>query len=319
MPKNLWSGDRLMENFFEMLTYKRPMGTDTEEAFISRFLAPLGVERDEVGNIWKRIGESDVLWSSHTDTVHHSEGMQELKITDKRVSLADDEKSNCLGADCGTGVFIMTEMIKANKPGLYVFHRGEERGAHGSRHIAKDKTLLEGINKAIAFDRYGTTSVITHQGSRCCSDKFADSIIDQFDFMSKDNTGLFTDTANYDHIVAECTNLSVGYKHHHSNSEYQDLEYLAFFIKKMIELDADKLIVARDPNEVDNSHFSYGGWNGVDSEGYDFHPWNSHYTAEDKMFTLVKANPKATASLLKLYGITAEELLEHCFEYSGRV
>lgn len=305
-----------IETYFEMLTYRRPMDSDTEERFIEKFLGPLGVERDEVGNIWKRIGETDVLWSSHTDTVHHTEGMQTLKITDKRVSLAEDSNSNCLGADCGTGVFIMTEMIKANKPGLYVFHRGEERGAKGSCHIAKDKTLLEGINKAIAFDRYGTTSIITHQGGRCCSDKFADSIIEQFDFMSKDMNGIFTDTANYDHIVPECTNLSVGYDQHHSKSEFQDLEYLQFFIKKMIELDTNKLVVSRDPTVSyvsDTDYHLYGGW-GNDFE-YNFHPWNE----EDEFVTLVKNNPKAAASLMKLYGISSQELLEYCFEYSGQI
>lgn len=307
-----------LEPFFEMLTYRRPMDSDTEERFIEKFLGPLGVERDEIGNIWKRIGDSDVLWSSHTDTVHHIEGMQTLKITDHRVSLADSSNSNCLGADCTTGVFIMTEMIKAKKPGLYVFHRGEERGSKGSRHIAKTKTLLEGINKAIAFDRYGTKSIITHQGGRCCSDTFAESISEQLSFLSKDSTGLFTDTANYDHIVPECTNLSVGYDGHHGPNEWQNLTYLKFFIDEMLKLDTDLLTVERDPRLTDNDWGDWaGGWM---DDPYNFRPWGEEsptYSENDKLATLVKANPNATASLLNAYGITSDELLEFCFAYSG--
>lgn len=309
-----------MQTYFEMLTYRRPMDSDTEERFIEKFLHPLDVQRDEVGNIYKKIGDTDVLWSSHTDTVHMYEGSQKIQYTDRRVELAKDSSSNCLGADCTTGVFIMTEMIKANRPGLYVFHRGEERGAKGSRHIARDKTLLEGINKAIAFDRYGTGSVITHQGGRCCSDAFADSVAEQLPFLHKDPNGIFTDTASYDGIVAECTNFSVGYDEHHTRREYQDLEYLDFFIKQMLEFDASKLVVERDPSIVD---YGYGGYYGYGDmrDDYDPHPWSMdsvmEYTNEDKLLTLIKANPKATASLLSLYGITANELMEHCFEFKG--
>lgn len=301
-----------METFFEMLTYRRPMDSDTEERFIEKFLGPLDVERDEVGNIWKRIGDSDVLWSSHTDTVHAIEGMQSLNITNHMVSLAEGSNSNCLGADCTTGVYIMTEMIKANKPGLYVFHRGEERGAYGSRFIAKDKTLLEGINMAIAFDRYGTKSIITHQGmGRGCSDKFGDSLSEQLQFLDLDTGGIFTDTANYMDIVPECTNLSVGYDGHHTPKERQNLTYLRFFIDQMIGLDTTKLVVARDPSEHDYGW--YGGWAdfyGVGDDGWDQSP------KEDRMTKLIKSNPAATANLLTLYGISYNELTEHIFAFS---
>lgn len=305
-----------METFFEMLTYRRPMDSDTEERFIEKFLAPLGVERDGIGNLIKKIGDSNVLWSSHTDTVHAVEGMQALKITDRRVSLPEDSTSNCLGADCTTGVYIMTEMIKANRPGLYVFHRGEERGSKGSKFIAREKTLLEKIDIAIAFDRYGNNSVITHQGNRCCSDAFAQSVSDQLPFLKADSGGIFTDTANYDHIVSECTNLSVGYDHHHTSAEFQDLEYLDFFIGAMKVLDTNKLTVSRDPSTIDYSQ--YHGW----GAGYDFHNYGGMFFddlgEEEDMLTLIRGNPKAAMSLMKAYGITASELLEHCYAYSGR-
>jgi hypothetical protein len=324
-----------MEQFFEMLKYRRPMDSDTELEFIYKFLAPLGVEMDDAGNVYKRIGESNILWSSHTDTVHHSDGYQEIKVTDTRVMLAEGSGSNCLGADCGTGVYIMTEMIKANKPGLYVFHRGEEHGSHGSRHIAKEKTLLEGIEMAIAFDRHSNNSIITYQGGRCCSEEFSQSVSVQLPYLKSDPGGVFTDTANYDHIVPECTNLSVGYKGHHSPLEFQDLIYLDRFINDMIALDTSKLVVARDPKKA----AVFTGTSGIDWSGYglpeDFgrkeadddnsyaqFSWfadddNADLSETEKLAHLIRNNPFDAASLMMAYGITAAEFEEHCYATTG--
>lgn len=316
-----------IETFFEMLTYRRPMGSDTEERFIEKFLGPLGVERDEAGNLYKRIGESNVLWSSHTDTVHSMEGSQSLKISDHRVSLPEGSSSNCLGADCGTGVYIMTEMIKANKPGLYVFHRGEERGAHGSAFIAQQRTMLEDIQMAIAFDRYGVDSIITHQGGRCCSETFSRSVTEQIPYLKSDSGGIFTDTANYDHIVPECTNFSVGYYNHHTSREYQNIPYLVKFIEDMIALDTDKLAVARDPSfrepitygsSKGYSAYSFHPWGGMMDDGYD-DVFNADPREDDdqKMVALVRANPHDAMGLMKAYGITLEDFTEYCFATSG--
>ncbi len=287
------------------------MGSDTEKEFIGKFLEPLGVTMDAAGNVIKQIGESNVLWSSHTDTVHHKDGRQKITVTHENVMLATDNESNCLGADCTTGVYIMTEMIKANKPGLYVFHYGEERGASGSRFIAKNKKMLEGIDIAIAFDRYGFDSIITHQGGRCCSEEFSKSITEQMPHLKSDSGGVFTDTANYDHIVPECTNLSVGYNGHHSNFETQDLDYLKFFIPKIIALDTKQLVVHRDP-KAKTSVTDF--WDDDEMAA-----WEGYFSKRDDMTTLVKNNPAATADLLKLYGITSIELQEHIFATSQTV
>jgi hypothetical protein len=41
-----------------------------------------------------------------------------------------------------------------------------------------------------------------------------------------DNTGSFTDTANYVRLIPECTNVSVGYDHEHGPSEVLDVVHL---------------------------------------------------------------------------------------------
>jgi hypothetical protein len=135
---------------YEMLTYKRRDNSKTEEEFIETFIRPLGVEEDAYGNLYKVIGETPiVLWSSHTDTVHAEGGRQQLELTeDGWLGIPEDGKSNCLGADCGAGVWIMVNMIGRGVPGLYVFHRGEESGGQGSTYFAKhmlDKVAPDGI------------------------------------------------------------------------------------------------------------------------------------------------------------------------------
>ena len=72
----------------------------------------------------------------------------------------------------------MTKMIEAGVPGRYIFHRAEEVGGRGSSWIEKNREdLLQGHERAIAFDRKAKHSVITYQScSRCCSDEFADDL-----------------------------------------------------------------------------------------------------------------------------------------------
>jgi hypothetical protein len=234
-----------------MLTYCRPANSPTEARFIERFLKPLGVRKDKFGNHFLKIGgeEPSILWSSHTDSVHHRDGMQELDFDGTYIKLPEGSASNCLGSDDAAGIWIMTEMIKAKVPGLYVFHYAEEIGCVGSRAIAEKKpSFLKGIKSAVAFDRKGVASVITHQGSRCCSDSFGSSIADQLPKRFElDPTGVLTDTKQYMKIVPECTNISVGYYDEHRPTERLDVRHLIELRNHMVAIDASKFVIERDP------------------------------------------------------------------------
>jgi hypothetical protein len=223
----------------EMLTFKRPYGSNGDEQFIKRFIAPLGATADAFGNYHLRIGTAPVLWSCHTDSVHHTSGRQNVTYGyDNVIRLAGIDKKaalsgkapNCLGADDAAGVWIMSEMIRAGIEGYYVFHRGEECGGLGSGWMAKNWDFT-GISYAIAFDRRGDHSIITHQGGgKCCSDEFAwDFAKSLGDFgykLEPDPTGLYTDTAEYVDLIPECTNISVGYQFEHGWKECLDANYL---------------------------------------------------------------------------------------------
>lgn len=237
-----------------MLTYGRPHGSDAEADFVNKYLAPLpGMGFDKFGNGWVQIGTSPVLWSSHTDTVHHKPGRQAVRVDEKgMIQLVEKKHGLCLGADDAAGVWLMREMIRAEVPGRYVFHAGEEHGGLGSAWIARErKNLFLGIDFAIALDRMGTTSIITHQtGGRCASEAFSASLALKLGTGWKsDSGGTFTDTANYVDLVGECTNLSVGYYHQHGPEELLDLNFLLGLRRVLMRFDATGLVAQRKPGE----------------------------------------------------------------------
>lgn len=322
-----------------MLTYRRPGGSKTERKFIRRFISPLGMRIDKAGNHYKRIGDAPILWSSHTDTVHKNGGRQLLKVTNGLIK-ANDINSNCLGADCTAGVWMMTEMIKAQVPGLYVFHREEESGGMGSAWLVKNNPeLLEDIQFAIAFDRRGTTSVITHQwGSRCCSANFAASLSDAIGLEHKpDSGGSFTDTANYVDNIGECTNLSVGYQWEHQKDESLDIDYIERLREAVLSADFTGLVSERKPGEHEyydeveyygssrqGTSRMYGSWN---KSG-----WSYDEDQDDRLSTtttgfrtngnrtlvsLVREHPEEVADWLEEYGIDPDEIAEAIWRRGG--
>jgi hypothetical protein len=83
----------MRSTLIEMLTYRRPMGSATENAFRTRYLLSLkGAYVDEHKNIHVRVGESRTLWSSHTDTVHTRDGYQSVIVDERQIArLGKDE------------------------------------------------------------------------------------------------------------------------------------------------------------------------------------------------------------------------------------
>ncbi len=294
--------DAGLRRLFAMLGTCRPHGGVTEHQFIERFLLPHGMEADGFGNLWLQIGTAPVLWSSHVDTCHRRDGAQKFQIDGHGiVRLADGSPSNCLGADCTAGVWLMTEMIEAGVPGRYVFHRGEERGGLGSRFVAEhEPDRLVGVNAAIAFDRRGTNSIITYQrGERCCSDAFAASLSLAISLDHQcDPSGTFTDTANYTDLVGECTNLSVGYDHEHTPAEMLDLEYLLRLRQAVVTIDTHPFVISRKPGDDEfDAEFTYD----FGQDGY-----GSPRSA--MLYDLVRNNPAAVADFLEMGGVSADEL-----------
>lgn len=261
--------DNLTE-LMEILSYRRPDRSASMREMTANHVATLGATPDAEGNYCLDIGlNPSILWSAHLDTVHREQGRQRVALVGGKILTVANRKGNrpnCLGADDGLGVWLLCEMVRSGVAGRYVWHVGEECGSRGSRSIAKSAdTRLQGIQIAMAFDRRGTNSVITHQGwSRCCSNAFAQSFASALGVAGlpgylPDDTGVFTDTANYVDHIAECSNLSVGYFDEHRQGEHADASHILKLRDALCTMDASSLVVERDASVTDT------GWDDVES------------------------------------------------------
>lgn len=291
------------ERLYQMISVARPHGSKSEREWVARFLSPYNpIDLDDLAYVIQVRDGNDritpVLFSCHVDTVHRKEGPHVVRYDAKTgYYFKDDDEP--LGADDTAGCWLMLEMIDARVPGTYVFHRGEERGGIGSSGMAKsDKhsKWLASFNYAIAFDRKGTDSVITHQGfTRCASDAFAQALADQLnmhdpEFMySPDDTGVFTDTANYTDLIPECTNLSCGYYSEHTGKETLDLRHLFAMRDVLVKVEWTSLPVERDPSEVEYA---------------DMPRWTSEFLLDDRPVRTVRDHG------LNLYNMTRTEMVQ---------
>lgn len=304
----------------EILKTKRPTNNEAFcTAFTTALLTKHGIdyEVDKHNNvIVDRGGES--CFTSHTDTVANKLGKNKLHIENGVVTVKD---GGVLGADCGTGMYIMIRMILADVPGLYVFFASEECGRIGSSKYSMPMS----INRCISFDRKGTEDLVTYQsGQRGCSDAFADAFIAAFGLpFKKDPTGVFTDSYTFFDIVPECINLSVGYYDQHTKRESQDLVFLESLIDACITMDWEALPTKRDPKKPEYLHNLWYGYSGKgsrwwDDEDNDFYGnWGSYGKAntkqardddEDPLLDFVYNNPEMVASYLEEFGITVGDL-----------
>lgn len=261
----------IKEKFLELTSRTYPHGTE-EDVFP---LLGSELQEDEFGNLFIKIGESDVMFTSHLDTA--TSALTEVVHVIDGPFIKTDGKS-ILGADDKAGVTIMLNMIENKIPGLYYFFLGEEVGCVGSKKVAnKYKTeKIEGINKVISFDRRGTDSVITFQsGQRCCSEKFGEELSKQLNLAEdsfsykNDPTGLLTDSIQFISIYPECTNISVGYRSEHTFSETQNIEHLEKLAQACLKVDWNNLPVDRDPSKTEYKSYGYG-YGAWDWDDYDY-------------------------------------------------
>lgn len=277
----------IKSKFLELTDRTYPHGTEED-------ILPLlnqELEIDEFGNLFIKIGESDVIFTSHLDTATSSLTDVVHVITDNIIKT--DGKS-ILGADDKAGVTIMLYMIENKIPGLYYFFLGEEVGCIGSKKVS-NKFLtekIEGINKVISFDRRGTDSVITYQSSkRCCSDVFADALASELNSneisftYKKDTTGLLTDSIQFIKIYPECTNISVGYNHEHTFAEKQDIDHLEKLANACLKVKWNDLPFERDPSVTEYKKYDYTSYSGYGYGGWGVDDWEDYTSKSTPYYT----------------------------------
>lgn len=261
-----------MSNLIQDLEFacglKRPhMGNGVYQLceYITERIADSNPTIDFCGNIHVDLrteAKHRTLFICHVDTVHKKDGENYFTYNKQWMEAPKDDP---LGADDGAGVAILLNMIDNKVPAYYIFFQGEERGGIGSGWLAQNmSSLLSDFDRAIAFDRRGTTDIITHQMSgRCCSDDFAYALAsalnarnDNFMYLPDDG-GLYTDTAEFIDIIPECTNISVGYYNEHTAKERVDTYHLEDLGLATLEIDWDSLPVKRDPSVYESKYFEY--------------------------------------------------------------
>jgi len=258
-----------MKRLKKMLQFTRPHGGRGEELFVKQFIMPYrptvfrGADDAPLAFV---VDVADghgvvppILFSSHVDTVHRDTDPIKQEVDfDVDSGLVFKNDGRPLGADDAAGVWLMLSMIDRKVPGSYIFHRGEECGGIGSCGMAEWHTeWLRRFDYAIAFDRKDVGSVITEQMCGVtASTEFAQGLCDALNaeemiFKYKpDATGVYTDTANYAHLIPECTNVSCGYFFEHTKDEYLDLDHLVRLKDAVIAVftrTGINLPVVRDP------------------------------------------------------------------------
>lgn len=276
--------DVMMRTLRFALSLRRPYGSASEGRLVAHLsqlavrLAPKAdVWVDAAGNLhvdtrplYRNDTTRRTLFVAHTDTVHRSGG---LNVFDSSTPMWKAQGNVPLGADDGAGVALMCGLIAGGVKAYFIFTRGEESCGVGARYLADDcYELLSEFDRAIAVDRRDVISVITHQArGRCCSTAFAEALCDQLNerdmLMMPDDTGVYTDTAEFMEIIPECTNISAGYYNEHSTRESLDTEYLGYLLKAMLTVKWDDLPVERDPADGDAE--DYGDMTGQWGAAYD--------------------------------------------------
>lgn len=254
----------ILETFLRLTNRTFPYGF--EEVLVEELLRvglfPADIQKDKHGNYFYKIGDSKTVFTSHLDTackdhtpVNH--------VFDGNIVRSDG--TTILGADDKAGMTIMLWMMKRNIPGVYYFFIGEEVGCVGSG-LASQYGSFKQYNRMISFDRRGLDSVITFQsGQRCCSEDFAKALAKELNkskFQFKpDNTGVYTDSAEFVDIISECTNISVGYYKEHTFSEHQDIEHLTRLAEACCLVKWESLPTVRDPKKIEYKSYGYDTWN----------------------------------------------------------
>jgi hypothetical protein len=256
------------------------------------------------------------LFVAHVDTVHREDGANKIRKTAGKW-YADDA---VLGADDGAGVALLVHLMHGGVPAYYVFTQGEECGGIGARALSKDVALLSQFDRAIAFDRRGIDSVITHQGyGRCCSDTFAQALADELSsgnvlMYLGDDTGVYTDTAEFVDVIPECTNISVGYQFEHTLKEELNIHHFEALAAAVLTVPWDALPTDRDPTVVESKWDKWdthayptpsGGWSTnwwADYKDYkdykDDTPYSLEMEVEDAIYEAMRGTYTALINLI---------------------
>lgn len=232
------------KTFLALTEYTTPWGLESE----LEPLLPSGVQKDKWGNYHLKIGNSKTVFTCHLDN-YCKEKVKVNHVIEGNLIKTDE--TTILGGDNKAGVTCLMYLIEQGVPGYYFFFVGEEPilsgGCWGSSQVVQHQPdFLKQFDRAVAFDRKMTGSIITRQMAQtCCSEEFVEALSQQFAKsglqMQADPTGYYTDTGNMIELISECTNISIGVWNEHHHNEYVDINYVEKVAKAAAKVDWESL------------------------------------------------------------------------------
>ncbi len=204
---------------------------------------PARINRDRADNLWidARDGRSNTLFVAHLDTVARAEGEHQIYWDDRRIISTGG--AAVLGADDGAGVYVLARMMAAKVPALYLYTQGEEYCGIGMTDaVMYERDRFTGIERAIAFDRKGTTEICGEQSCGILASRaFVGALAAGLGLGHVWGCGTYTDNSELAGMIPEIVNVSVGYANNHGPNETLDWPYLQRLADAACALDWESL------------------------------------------------------------------------------
>ena len=250
---------------WRILPWCRPNGSKAIQEVVDliKKFSPYVCSQDVVGNIWidARANNGRTMFMAHLDTVHQTQGRLDLLLTNDKQVYAEQNKSPAiLGADDGAGVALLLEMLTAGVPALYLFSQGEECGGFGGQFAAQQRARFDGIDRLVSFDRRGKYDICGAQiVGTLASEDFVSELAKKLSMGHKWAEGTYTDNSEFQGLIPEIVNVSVGYEKEHSVNESLDYDYWCRLREACIHLDWESLPTvgpdtSRDDDRGDLGH-----------------------------------------------------------------
>ena len=174
---------------------------------------------------------SNVCLTAHLDTVGYGHTDKEIVDENGLIKAYRNNNRTILGADDRAGVFIIWELFVNGGTFDILLFDGEEIGGIGSTNFIETEPDLSNIKLMISLDSPFHNRYIWYGNANCYQGLF--EYVDSFGFVN-DGHGIFTDiTILTEYYDIPAINLSVGYRHQHTDEEYLDVESMYMTMRKL--------------------------------------------------------------------------------------
>ena len=165
--------------------------------------------------------EQYALVCVHIDTINDARAAKapterELYIRKNYIALLPNADCACLGGDDRCGCYIALKLLDRGVPFAFGFFTDEEIGGLGSSRCINAIEALN-VTSFIGLDRRGSNELALYGWDN-------EELVCLFEAMRYNTAwGSFTDASNLAGALGiACVNLSIGYQHEHTHSEFID-------------------------------------------------------------------------------------------------